>query len=131
MGKTSDNFQRVIIQSSPSIIAANQLGQALNQLDPDAADILITSNPGFAAQFGNQSQSANSDYATARQLLDDNLLKAYANITFEGEEPTIKAISSGLHDYLAQIEIMRYEVGKGRREEALVAYKKAHDIDRG
>lgn len=128
MGKTADNFQRVIIQSSPSIIAANQLGQALNQLDTDAADVLITSSPAYATQFRNQQSAANADFATARQLLDDNLLKAYANVTFDGEEPTIKAIASELHDYLAQIEIMRYELSQGRREEALAAYKKAHDL---
>ena len=130
LGRTAQDFKKVIVESAPSIIAANQLGQELNRLDTDAADLLITSRPNGDDVTRKQAQTAQTDYEAARTEFDSNLLRAYANITFPGEETTIKTISAGFYNYLAQIEIMRFELGQNppQREAALAAYKRAHDI---
>ncbi len=130
MGRTASDFKKVIVESAPSVIAANQLGQELNRLDTDAADLLVTSRYSSSSILGKQNSVVSNDYRAARTDFDDNLLRAYANITFPGEEPSIKAIAAGFYNYLAQIEIMRYELSQNppQPEAALAAYKRAHDI---
>jgi CHASE3 domain sensor protein len=136
LNSADDNFRRVVRGSTPSIIAAEELGQNFNALDTAAADFQVTTridvtspdfNPGVYGENGLRTLS-DQRYLQYRQALNDALYRARNNITYQGEADAINIISIRLFDYLARIEVMRNEISQGHREAALAQYKAAHDI---
>lgn len=136
LSSTDDNFRRVVRGSTPSIIAAEELGQNFNALDTAAADFQVTTridvtspdfNPGVYGENGLRTLS-DQRYLQYRQALNDALYRARNNITYQGEANAINVISIRLFDYLARLEVMRNEISQGHREAALAQYKAAHDI---
>ncbi len=123
------NFKRAVNDSTPSIIAANEMGQALNFLDTNTADFQVTLR---ADPSGNELRTVRegvlADYYKNRDDFSERLFRAHDNITFPGEAETIKTISTRFYDYLGLIEQMRYELDRGNREVGLALYKRAHDI---
>ncbi len=136
LSTSAKNFQEIVVSSSPSIVAAEKLGQSLNALDTAAADFQVTSrvdvtSPDFNANvYGDKGlrNDASQRYNQARRDLNDALFLARSNITYPGEADAINVIGTRFYDYLARIEVMRHELDIGHREAALAQYKAAHDI---
>ncbi len=126
----STNFNRVISESAPSVLAANELGQNLNLLDTAAADFQVTNRMSLQipADLSKARSDAEASYNASRQAFSDSLFRAYANITFPGEREAIAGISKGFYDYLARIEVALNYLKEGRREDAIAKYKEARDL---
>lgn len=137
--KTS--FKEIINNSAPSVVAAQELGQAIQDADAKAADYQLASrvdvtSPDFDTKvlpiYGDKGLRNTSwvTFQQRRQEMTNSLFKAQANITYvaQGEAEAIAVISERFIEYVARINIMRYELDQGHREAALAAYKSAHDL---
>ncbi|MEI6044959.1 MAG: hypothetical protein WCS37_11460 [Chloroflexota bacterium] len=130
------NFNDIINNSAPSIIAAQKLGLAIQDADAKAADyqlysrIDVTSpdfNPKVYGDNGLRNQAWNA-FLQRRKEVNDKLFTARSNITYPGEADAINAITDRFLDYFGRINVMRYELDQGHREAALAAFKSAHDL---
>ena len=138
------SYKDVVNNSSPSIIAAENLNQAFQNADAAAANYQLYSrvdvnSPDFDPKvYGDSNSQATcknglrncawQSFLNSRQQINDAIFKARANITYKGEADAINAISVRFLDYVGQINVMKAELDAGHRETALAAYKAAHDI---
>ena len=139
-----NSYKDLVNNSSPGIIAAENLNQAFENADAAAANYQLfsrvdVSSPDFDPKvYGDTNAQAIckiglrncawQDFLNSRQQVNDALFKARANIFHKGEADAINAISSRFLDYIGQINVMKSELDAGHRETALAAYKAAHDI---
>jgi hypothetical protein len=133
------NFQGVVTDSAPSIIAAQDLGKAIQDADASAANYQLASrvdltSPDYDSQKlkiygleGLRNKSWQTFEARVQQV-NNALFQARKNITYPGEADAIAVVSERFLEYVARINIMRYELDQGHREAALSAYKSAHDL---
>lgn len=136
------NFGEIVVKVTPSIDAAQRLGQSLEEMDARAADYQLTSridvtspdlNP---AVYGAQGIrfTAWRELEERRRRVDNALALARSNARptsdsqYRGEADTINVLSNRFYDYFAKINLMRYELDLGRKEAALANYKAANDI---
>ncbi len=133
---TGDRFKYIINASAPTITAALKLGQAAEAADANAADYQLVSrvtvtSPDYDINSLDQpalQASAWDNFLKQRQQISDLLFQARSNINYPGEADVINLLSTRFLDYVAQVNLMRYELDQGRKEAALAAYKSAHDI---
>ena len=142
LSSTQANFQTVVNNSAPSLVAAQLLGQAVQDADAKAADYQLFSRLSPDLQkseqkgFGtNGSQSAkdlhDEDWKiilSRRREVSDQLFRVRANINYPGEAQAIEQLTSKFLDYFGNLFIMKYELDLGHREAALRAYKAAYDV---
>jgi|GEM_PF-1491425 len=136
LSATTSNFRELVTKITPSIDAAQRLGQALEEMDANAADYQLTSRIDVTSPDLNAGvYGANGFRATAwnnleerRRRVDNALAIARNKARYPGEEDAINRINNRFYDYFAQIRLMRYELDLGRKEAALANYKVAEDI---
>lgn len=136
LSSISSNFNEIVNNSAPSIVAAQKLGQAIEAADADAVNYQLYSHidvtsPDYKAKVaGNNglSQQSWNNFLQRRQEIYDLLFLARANITYPGEAAAINTITIRFLDYQASISVMKYELDQGHPEAALTAYKSAHDL---
>lgn len=130
------NFREVATKITPSIAAAQTLGQAIEEMDAFAADYQLTSridvtSPDLNATVYGDAGFRNTAWQELQKRLrdfDNALITARTKANYEGEADAINRIANRFYDYTAQINLMRYELDKGRKEAALANYKAAQDI---
>ncbi len=146
LSNLQNDFRRVITKLTPSIVAGQQLGQALEDMDSRAADYQLTSridvtNPDFQAAVYNQPnqiglrETAWNDLENRRRIVDNQLsiarTKAVSGDSTELKNEELDAlnrIANRFYEYYAKINLMRYELDQGHKETALANYKAAEDI---
>ncbi len=107
--------------TAPSIIAAEEIGSALADLDANAANYLL----------GNVWHQAMSTKAFEKQraVVTGKLIDAAQNITYgDAERQPIGVILDGFGRYLERVAEMRYRKDKGDENGALVTYTSASDV---
>jgi hypothetical protein len=136
LASLNNDFNEIINNSAPSIVAAQKLGQAIEDADAEAMNYQLyfridLTSPDYDAKIygktGLRGQSWNN-FLRRRQEIYDLLYQARANITYPGEADAISIITNRFFDYQAAIEVMKYELDQGHREVALAVYKSAHDL---
>ncbi len=136
LSATTSNFRELVTKITPSINAAQRLGQALEEMDANAADYQLTSridvtspdlNAGVYGASGFRATAWNN-LEERRRRVDNALAIARTKARYPGEDDAINRISNRFYDYFAQIRLMRYELDLGRKEAALANYKVAEDI---
>ena len=145
LSSLQNDFRKVVTKLTPSIVAAQSLGQALEDMDSRAADYQLTSridvtNPDFQASvYGapptGLRETAWSDLQDRRRLVD-NQLAIVRSKAVEGDQDNLSAaevkainiIDNRFYDYYAEINLMKYELDQGHKEAALANYKAAEDI---
>ncbi len=85
--------------SAPSVISAQGIKVEMADMDAEAANELL-SPPG-------KGQEAAKEYETHREKAGEDLIDAARNITYSGEDATIKRIQFGLGEYEAKIQRAR------------------------
>ncbi len=136
LSSVKNNFNDIITNSAPSITAAQRLGQSIQQADVSVADYQLTSridvtNPDYnASVYGDKGLRATvwDNFLQRRQDVSNLIYAAQKNITYAGEADAIAVINNRFLDYVARVNVMKYELDRGNREEALAAYKSAHDL---
>lgn len=132
----NDNFRSIIDKGAPSVTAAQKLGQAIQDADAEAANYQLYSRidvtspdyePKVYGDNGLRQQSWNN-FLRRRQQTTDMIFLARSNATTSGEADAINIISDRFLDYVARINVMKYELDQGHKEAALAAYKSAHDL---
>jgi hypothetical protein len=131
-----NNFNQIVVKITPSIDAAQRLGQSLEEMDARAADYQLTSRVDVTSPDLNANiygitgtrQLALSELDERRRRVDNALALARSNATLPGEAEAVNVISNRFYDYFAAISLMRYELDQGRKEAALANYKAAQDI---
>ena len=132
LSDTADQFREISSNAAPSITAADDLGREVDTLDTHAADFLITSiisntDQTVFVRLNETPAQAWKNYSLSLEDFNNTLFKAYSNVTYPGEAPTIRAITDGLENYTFEIGAMQEDIAKGRPEAALADYKLAHD----
>lgn len=135
------NFKGIINNSAPSIVAAQEMGQAIEDADARAVQYQLASRVDVTSpDFDNQKLPIYGDkglrntswntFQQRRQEMANLIYKAQARVVYydQGEADAINTISERFMEYVARINIMRYELDQGHREAALAAYKSAHDL---
>lgn len=133
LNSVTDNLNEIVNNSAPSILAAEQLAQAIEDADAKAADYqlysrigLVGDSSGFNTKLA-QTQAWDTILKRRRDTTEA-LFTARTNITYPGEAETIDLLNQKISAYNGKIDIMRDLLDKGRWEEALVAYKAGRDI---
>jgi hypothetical protein len=132
----SGNFREVATKIAPSIVAAQTMGQTIEEMDAYAADYQLTSRIDVTSPDLNQAVYGATgfrnlswqEYQTRLRAFDNALLTARNKAQYEGEAEAINRIVNRFYDYTARIELMKYELDRGRKEVALANYKEAQDI---
>ena len=139
----AQNFSRVANTLTPSIAAAQELGQALEDMDARAADYQLTSridvtNPDFQSSvYGQQGLRAQSwnELENRRRSVDNALALLRSKVEGDttqsdraSELDALNRIANRFYEYYARINLMRYELDQGHKEAALANYKSAEDI---
>ncbi len=136
LSSLNQSFSDIVKNSAPSISAAQKLGEAIQDADAKAADYQLTTridvtSPDFRPEVYGDNGLRNQAWKTflsRRQEVSSALFNARTNVTYPGEAEALDIISDRFLDYVARINIMRYELDQGHREAALAAYKSAHDL---
>lgn len=148
LSTTATNFEQVVTRITPSIDAAERLGEAIEEMDARAAEYQLTSridvtSPDFRPEiYGDKGvRNATWEELLKRRVEVDNALtlarsKASAaqprnpdeQERVRKEKEALNRISNRFYDYYARINLMRYELDLGRKEAALANYKAAQDI---
>ncbi|HEX2910170.1 MAG TPA: hypothetical protein VH186_05135 [Chloroflexia bacterium] len=126
LNNTSDNFRQSVTNSTSSIVAADNLSQALQNIDTAAANALVANRLNGSA--ADTVKTALSDITSNRPLFTSALFQARANSTNANETSTIDTIANTFYDYVGQLSIMQNELQQGHADTALAQYKQAHDI---
>src|SRR5262245_25273640 len=106
--------------STPSVDAAQAMGQYIEEIDAKAADYLGTAGlaeqqpcsvPGSQSSVGQLTVHDCSDrvIAVGTALFNNELYKAVRNVTYPGERTALDRITAGYQEYSAAIAVMRHE----------------------
>ena len=139
LSQAQNRYAKVVQDTAPLLIAGQEMGQALAEIDARAAEYQLTARIDVTVPDYYVDQTKSTDayglrrnawaaIQTARSDFNRALFAARANAPSSDQIAALDTTTTRFYDYLGSLQIMKEALDQGRKEEALAAYAAASNV---